>query len=96
MNYWKKIAFVLALVAGLCGGAWARNHDRDRDWRYHNNPNYQYRWGGSYGYYPYGAYRYYPYGRYYRYPNSTWGYGGRYDGHANRSYGAGRDYGRGR
>lgn len=41
MNYWKKIAFGLALVAGLCGGAWAqdwghrdRNHDRDdHHWR---------------------------------------------------------------
>ena len=25
MNYLKKMAFVLALVAGLCGGAWAQN-----------------------------------------------------------------------
>jgi hypothetical protein len=25
MNYFKKMAFVLALVAGLCGGAWAQN-----------------------------------------------------------------------
>lgn len=36
MNYWKKMAFVLALVAGLCGGAWAndwghQNKDRARD-----------------------------------------------------------------
>jgi len=37
MNYWKKMTLALALVAGLCGGAWAaqdpghgdRNHDRD-------------------------------------------------------------------
>jgi hypothetical protein len=25
MNYFKKMAFILALVAGLCGGAWAQN-----------------------------------------------------------------------
>jgi len=36
MNYWKKMAFVLALVAGLCGGAWAQgweHHDRERGYR---------------------------------------------------------------
>lgn len=36
MNNWKKMTFVLALAAGLCGGAWAqdgahRDGDRDRD-----------------------------------------------------------------
>ena len=38
---WKKVTFVLALLAGLCGGGWAQNwgrgdgdHDRDdRRWR---------------------------------------------------------------
>jgi len=35
MNYWKKMAFVLALVGGLCAGAWAqdgghRDGNRDR------------------------------------------------------------------
>jgi len=33
MNSWKKLAFVLALVAGLWGGTWAQDrghHDQDR------------------------------------------------------------------
>ena len=25
VNYWKKVAFGLALIAGLCGGAWAQD-----------------------------------------------------------------------
>jgi Ni/Co efflux regulator RcnB len=44
MNYLKKTAFALALIAGLCGGAWAqdwahrdRDHDRDNQrWRDHD------------------------------------------------------------
>jgi hypothetical protein len=32
MNYWKKLAFVVALVAGICGGAWAaQSEHRDKD-----------------------------------------------------------------
>lgn len=33
MNYWKKMALALALVAGLCGGAWSQDwgrHDANR------------------------------------------------------------------
>ncbi len=45
MNHCKKIAFVLALIAGLCGSAWAQEHhdrDHDRDQGYgQQNPNYQ-------------------------------------------------------
>jgi len=40
MNYLKKAAFVLALVAGLCGGAWAA------DWG-HRNANNNHAWRGS-------------------------------------------------
>ena len=31
MNYWKKMAFILALVAGVSGGAWAQSEYRDKD-----------------------------------------------------------------
>jgi hypothetical protein len=43
MNYWKKMAFVLALVAGLCGGAWAA------DWGHRDASHAQnnHTWRGS-------------------------------------------------
>ncbi len=44
MNHLKRMAFVLALVAGLCGSAWAQweHRDRDRGPGYgQQNPNYQ-------------------------------------------------------
>jgi hypothetical protein len=73
MNHWKRMALGLALVVGLCGGAWAENWghrdgDRGRDshWAY-RSPGYQYRsgyWGNWGGYYPYRSYSYYSYGNY--------------------------------
>jgi hypothetical protein len=68
------MALALALVAGLCGGAWAQDWghnggDQDRDARYRNDPNYQYR-NGQWVYVPQ---RSWPNGPYY--PNGTWGYG---------------------
>ncbi len=39
---WKKLAFMLALVAGLCGGTWAQSeHHRDRGPGYESNADYQ-------------------------------------------------------
>lgn len=83
MNYLKKIAFTLALVAGLCGGAWAQNLRRDVAYRRWDNHvvyrnNYVYRpaqWGVGVYSYPYSTYGYYPYGTYnYYYPNGVYGY----------------------
>ena len=80
MNHLKKIAFTLALVAGLCSGAWAQNWGhrvayRNWDNRVVYRNHYVYRpvqWGGYY--YPYSTYGYYPYGAYGYYPYSTYGY----------------------
>jgi len=88
MNYLKKMAFVLALVAGLCGGAWAQTLRHDvayRNWDnhvvYRNNQLYRpVQWGvyyypnGTYSYYPYGAYGYYPYNAYSDYPYGNYWY----------------------
>ena len=92
MNYLKKMALALALIAGLCGGAWAQDrghHDAER--RVDRHWVYQYR-NGHWGYFPYRTwgsyypyttysyypynYGYYPYGAYGYYPNS--GYYGTY------------------
>lgn len=85
MNYLKKMALVVALVAGLCGGAWARDlGHRGGAFRgghpaYRVAPNYAYRgnWGypyrgGVWGTYPY-RYGYYPY-NYGYYPYNAYGY----------------------
>jgi hypothetical protein len=91
MNYWNKMAFGLALVAGLCGGAWAqdRGHDdkdkardshqwRDRDHdRDHEGDRDRDRWRDRRdGYYRNRNWGYYPNGNYGYYPNGTWGRGG--------------------
>ncbi len=44
MNHWKRMAFVFALAAGLCGSAWAQWEHRDRGegpGYGQQNPNYQ-------------------------------------------------------
>jgi hypothetical protein len=85
MKNWKKMTFVfvLALVAGLCGGAWAQDGD------HHDGP-----WGG---YYASGPYAYGPnegYG-WYNYAHQI-GYNdgvndGRIDRRFNRGYRPERD-----
>jgi len=88
MNHWKKVAFVLTLVAGLCGGAWAQGwgqHGKARDthqwsqsnhnWSNRTSSNYQYR-TGQWGHVPNGAWggnlRYYP--NYRNYPSGNYPY----------------------
>lgn len=83
MKYLKKIAFTLALIAGLCGGAWAQNwghRDAGRHWDNHSvyrgHPYNQYR--GGWGYAPnrnWGGWGgYYPYRNYGYYPYAGYGY----------------------
>ena len=96
MKYLKKIAFTLALIAGLCGGAWAENwghHEVDRHGGYRGHPYYQYRGGWGYapnrgwsGYYPYRNYSYSPYSYYGYYPYSSYGYYPRTWGYYPRAY----------
>lgn len=88
MNYLRKIAIALALVAGLSVGAWAQSwghRDAARHWDnhpvYHGQAYAPYLGGWGYvpnrgwdGYYPYRNYGYYPYGAYGYYPNRAYGY----------------------
>ena len=82
MKHLKKLGFALALLLGLCGGAWAQDWGHraaDRHWADRGHPVYTYR---NWGYAPYGgwgAYRPYNNGYYSGgwggyYPRGTWGY----------------------
>jgi len=55
MNNWKKMTFVLALVAGLWGGAWAQDGDhREGSWGgYYASGPYAHGPTESYGWYNY-------------------------------------------
>lgn len=101
MNYLKKMAFALALVAGLCGGAWPQTLRHDvayRNWDSHtvyrtNNLYRPVQWGfyyypnGTYNYYPYGTYGYYPYNAYGYYPYGNYWYYPYYGTYPYRTWG---------
>ena len=55
MNNWKKMTFVVALVAGLCGGAWAQDGDHhDGSWGgYYASGPHAYGPAEGYGWYNY-------------------------------------------